>query len=87
MRRDVVDIMEMVMNKGATSKQSIVMDSGSYREGFRMKGSDRDAMFWYNDHSVIWNLSQIEYYNVLSHSLILSVSSDCPPGFRPGIKT
>jgi hypothetical protein len=50
MRRDVVYIYEMVGNKGRTSNVNIVMWSGSDREGFRMKGSDLDAMFWYNNH-------------------------------------
>jgi hypothetical protein len=81
MRRDVVDIREMVTNKSRTSDARMVMLSGSRREGFRMKTSDRDYMYWYNSHPVIWDLSQTEYYNVHRQFLILSVSSDSPPGF------
>jgi hypothetical protein len=69
MRRDVVDIQEMVTNKGKRSDERMVMRSGSYREGFRMKGSDRDVMYWYNKQPVIWDLYQTEYYNVHRHSL------------------
>ncbi|XP_056016573.1 uncharacterized protein LOC125675336 [Ostrea edulis] len=81
MRRDLIDIAEMVRNKVMTSNQGIMMSSGSHREGFRMKGSDRDFMKWFNNHRVIWDLSQIQLYNIHKHSLILSVSSENPPGF------
>jgi hypothetical protein len=40
MRRDVMDIDEMVRNKAKPSDERMVMGSGSDREGFRMKGSD-----------------------------------------------
>jgi hypothetical protein len=75
------DIREMVRNKSRTSNQNIMMISGSYREGFRLEGSDVDFMYWSNDHPVIWDLSQTEYYNAHRQRLILSVSCDSPPGF------
>jgi hypothetical protein len=81
MRRDVVDIKEMVENTGETSQSPRRMTSGCDREGFRLKGSDVDLMFWYNNHQVIWDLSQRQLYNVHRQTLILSVSSDSPPGF------
>ncbi|XP_062586522.1 uncharacterized protein LOC134248123 [Saccostrea cucullata] len=82
MRRDVVDIRDMVMNRGKTCKyQSVTMTSGSYREGFRLKGSDMDFMLWANDQRVIWELSQSQYYNTNRTSLILCDCSDSPPGF------
>jgi hypothetical protein len=82
MRRDVVDIVDMVRNKAKTSNVNIMMISGSYKEGFRMKGSDLDGMHWFNNQPVIWDLSQTEYYNINRQlALILSVSSDSPPGF------
>ncbi|XP_056016635.1 uncharacterized protein LOC130053422 [Ostrea edulis] len=81
MRRDVIDIMEMVTNKARTSNQNTVMMSGSRREGFRMKGSDVDFMYWFNNQPVIWDLSQTQFYNVHRQFLILSVSSESPPGF------
>ncbi|XP_056016609.1 uncharacterized protein LOC125673972 [Ostrea edulis] len=81
MRRDVTDIAEMVKNKTITSTLIMVMTSGSYREGFRMEGSDIDTMYWYNNQPVIWDLSQTQFYNVHRQSLILSVSSESPPGF------
>jgi hypothetical protein len=81
MRRDVADICEMVRNKSVRSNQGMKMLSGSCREGFRMKGSDTDVMFWPGDHRVIWDLSQAQLYNVYRQRLILSVSTESPPGF------
>ncbi|XP_056016444.1 uncharacterized protein LOC130053352 [Ostrea edulis] len=81
MRRDVTDINEMVINKATKSHMNMRMWSGSYREGFRMKGSDVDFMCWFNNQPVIWDLSQTQFYNIHRQSLILSVSSESPPGF------
>ncbi|XP_056021653.1 uncharacterized protein LOC130054801 isoform X2 [Ostrea edulis] len=47
MWRDLIDITQTV---------TTVMYSGSYRERFRMKGSDVDGMFWVNNKQVIWML-------------------------------
>ncbi|XP_062585024.1 uncharacterized protein LOC134246669 [Saccostrea cucullata] len=81
MRRDVVDLRDMVMNRGKTNKDQSVMISGSYREGFRLKGSDMDFMLWHNDQRIIWELSQSQYYDTNRQSLILCDCSDSPPGF------
>ncbi|XP_062574835.1 uncharacterized protein LOC134236674 [Saccostrea cucullata] len=81
MRRDVVDIWEMVRNQVTTSDVFSMMVSGSYREGLRLKGSDVDTMYWLNDHRVIWDLSQSQYYNTHRQTLILCDCSDSPPGF------
>ncbi|XP_056014757.1 uncharacterized protein LOC125674747 [Ostrea edulis] len=81
MRRDVIDIQEMVRNKANGSNPNMMLYSGSRREGFRIKGSDTDVMFWFNNYKVIWDLSQTQFYNVHRQVLILSVSSESPPGF------
>ncbi|XP_062567766.1 uncharacterized protein LOC134230008 [Saccostrea cucullata] len=81
MRRDIMDIYEMAMNKVTKSHEDSVVVSGSYREGFRLKGSDIDMMFWRNKHCVIWDLSQSQYYNIHRQTLILCDCSDSPPGF------
>ncbi|XP_052722336.1 uncharacterized protein LOC128193116 [Crassostrea angulata] len=57
------------------------MTSGSYKVGFRLKGSDKDTMFWPNNHRVIMDMSQSEYYNTANTTLILSDISESPPGF------
>nr|XP_034313075.1 uncharacterized protein LOC117684549 [Crassostrea gigas] len=81
MRRETVDIKEMVERQLAPNDGTIQMLSGSDREGFRLKGSDVDHMYWPNDHRVIMDMSQSEYYNMANTTLILSDSSESPPGF------
>ncbi|XP_061188881.1 uncharacterized protein LOC133197057 [Saccostrea echinata] len=81
MRRDLADITEEVGNRVRTSGMNHVMVSGSYREGFRLPGSDRDTMFWPTDHLVFWNVSQFQFYNIHRKTLILCDCSESPPGF------
>ncbi|XP_052708198.1 uncharacterized protein LOC128183283 [Crassostrea angulata] len=78
-RRDMVDIVEMLINNEMLP--TTVMLSGSRREGFRLSGSDRDTMHWLNNHRVIWDFSQCQFYNTQEHALILCDSSESPPGF------
>ncbi|XP_022304023.2 uncharacterized protein LOC111112988 isoform X4 [Crassostrea virginica] len=80
-RRETRDIMEMVDRRVADNDDVIDMESGSRREGFRLKGSDYDFMYWLNDHRVIFDMSQSEYYYTENNTLILSDSSEGPPGF------
>ncbi|XP_062572819.1 uncharacterized protein LOC134234792, partial [Saccostrea cucullata] len=80
MRRDVMDIGDIVGNQ-VIGKESSVMVSGSQREGFRLKGSDVDYMSWPNNHRVIWELSQSQYYNTHRQTLILCDCSESPLGF------
>eukprot|EP00105_Crassostrea_gigas_P011333 XP_011426943.1 PREDICTED: uncharacterized protein LOC105327955 [Crassostrea gigas] len=81
MRRETVDIKEMLERRVTASYAYIEMMSGSNREGFRLKGSDVDVMYWPNNHRVIMDMSQSEYYNKANTTLILSESSESPPGF------
>ncbi|XP_062569862.1 uncharacterized protein LOC134231927 [Saccostrea cucullata] len=81
MRRDVVDISDMVINQVRTSDDVNLMNSGSEKEGFRLEKSDIDCMLWPNNHRVIWELSQSQYYNTNTQTQILCDSSDSPPGF------
>eukprot|EP00105_Crassostrea_gigas_P042818 XP_019926966.1 PREDICTED: uncharacterized protein LOC105338230 [Crassostrea gigas] len=80
-RRDIVDSREMLENNEMLNKPFTVMLSGSQREGFRLSGSDRDVMYWPNNHRVIWDFSQCQFYNTQEHALILCDSSESPPGF------
>ncbi|XP_052711984.1 uncharacterized protein LOC128186240 [Crassostrea angulata] len=79
-RRETRDIKEMVERR-VKPNGTIVMLSGSRREGFRLEGSDTDLMYWPNNHRVIMDMSQSEYYNTANTTLILSDSSESPPGF------
>lgn len=78
-RRASYDINEMVTRRVATNDEEIKMFSGSDREGFRMARSDIDIMLWPNDHRVIMDLSESEYYNTAITTFILSDSSESPP--------
>ncbi|XP_052687364.1 uncharacterized protein LOC128166285 [Crassostrea angulata] len=81
-RRETVDITEMLDRRVTPTDRHIAMVSGSRREGFRLKGSDVDWMFWPNNHRVIMDMSQSEYYNnTAQKALILSDGSESPPGF------
>ncbi|XP_065924587.1 uncharacterized protein [Magallana gigas] len=81
MRREMIDIAEMIDRRITHQNTDMLMLSGSYREGFRLKGSDIDTMIWPNSHRVIMDVSQSEYYNTANTALILSESSESPPGF------
>lgn len=78
-RREAKDIREMISRLNTNGV--IEMISGSHREGFRLAGSDVDLMYWLNNHRVIMDKSQSEYYNTATTTLILSDSSRSPPGF------
>nr|XP_022304020.1 uncharacterized protein LOC111111367 isoform X1 [Crassostrea virginica] len=80
-RRETKDIREMVDRRVADNDDVIRMQSGSEREGFRLEGSDVDFMFWPNNHRVIFDMSQSEHYYTEDKTLILSDSSESPPGF------
>ncbi|XP_078318056.1 uncharacterized protein LOC144617656 [Crassostrea virginica] len=80
-RRETENISEMLRRRVAENDDVIVMEIGSYREGFRLKESDVDCMFWPNSHRVIWDMCQSEYYYTENKTLILLDSSESPPGF------
>ena len=81
LRRDVVDIIELLRHKVTGTDQLVIMESGSHREGFRFRDSDIDVMYWINNHRVLWDFSQATLYNTRKYSLILCDSSESPPGF------
>nr|XP_022346229.1 uncharacterized protein LOC111138507 [Crassostrea virginica] len=80
-RRDVVDIRELLAHKVLKNDQVLFMASGSQREGFRFQDSDIDMMCWLNNHRVLWDFSQATLYNTNRYKLILCDSSESPPGF------
>nr|XP_022310280.1 uncharacterized protein LOC111115735 [Crassostrea virginica] len=80
-RRETKDISEMVKRRVADNDDVIEMESGSKREGFRLEGSDYDYMYWPNNHRVIGDMFQSEHYYTENKTLILSDSSESPPGF------
>ncbi|XP_065929148.1 uncharacterized protein [Magallana gigas] len=80
-RREVMDMTEMIKIPEQIDGGMRKMDSGSYREGFRFKSSDRDMMFWNTNHKVITDLSQSSVNDLSKHSIILMEDTETPPGF------
>nr|XP_022296462.1 uncharacterized protein LOC111106191 [Crassostrea virginica] len=80
-RRNVVDIQELITHKVTSTDYYVKMVSGSRREGFRFKDSDFDFMYWSNYNQVLWDFSQSILYNTHRYTLILCDSSESPPGF------
>eukprot|EP00105_Crassostrea_gigas_P036031 XP_019920179.1 PREDICTED: uncharacterized protein LOC105321661 [Crassostrea gigas] len=80
-RREAMDIGDVLDRQVKSSSGVREMISGSFREGFRLKQSDVDYMYWSNNHRVILDMSQSKYYNTDNTTLILSDSSESPPGF------
>ncbi|XP_062616023.1 uncharacterized protein LOC134277722 [Saccostrea cucullata] len=80
-RREVKDT-EEVVNKPVDIMRGLErMESGSRREGFKLRTSDLDWMFWPPDHKVICDLSQVSLYRIPQHTVILMECDDLPPGF------
>ncbi|XP_062602941.1 uncharacterized protein LOC134264692 [Saccostrea cucullata] len=77
MRRDTADISEKI--RTSVLSEFGLLNSGSMREGFRLKGSDRDNMAWSNEYKVIWDLLQTQYY--YRHKVIFANCTESPPGF------
>ena len=82
-RRDIADVKELLVNQVTRTwhGQNVFMMSGSRKEGFRFSDSDIDVMRWPNNHRVLWDFSQTHLYNLRQQVMILSDSSESPPGF------
>nr|XP_022338230.1 uncharacterized protein LOC111133831 [Crassostrea virginica] len=80
-RREVMGTKEEVMRPVWIMRGYDMMESGSFREGFRLPQSDLDVMLWHPDHKVICDISQISLYRMPEHTVILMAREDLPPGF------
>nr|XP_022288648.1 uncharacterized protein LOC111100818 [Crassostrea virginica] len=80
-RREVTDTEEVLRRPVCIMRGFNRMVSGSRREGFRLKTSDMDFMFWSPDHKVICDLSQISLYRIPQHTVILMECENLTPGF------
>ncbi|XP_062608628.1 uncharacterized protein LOC134270419 [Saccostrea cucullata] len=81
MRREILEMDEVIQDQAFLSDKFKLITSGSYREGFRLQGSDVDMMIWLNHFKIIWDLDQAQNYDLNRKTLILSVCSESPPGF------
>lgn len=77
-RRELMDVDEMIHRRVYLNEGVIFVQSGSYREGFIFKSSDIDVMFWPTRCKVICGMSN---FNVSDICSILMEHSDAPPGF------
>ncbi|XP_061165716.1 uncharacterized protein LOC133174632 [Saccostrea echinata] len=80
-RRDIKDMEEMIMKSFYNKRGCVLINSGSYREGFRFSSSDMDTMLWWCKYKLITDISQAEVYSSSKHNIILIEDSDTPPGF------
>ena len=79
-RRKIVDVSVQMNNKLSPNGRR-GMEIGSRREGFRLEESDMDHMIWHNHHRVFWKFSQIDYTKAARQTIILSNTSERPPGY------
>ncbi|XP_061182367.1 uncharacterized protein LOC133190693 [Saccostrea echinata] len=81
-RRDVMDMWEMIEKPLQTYTGDMCMFTGSHREGFRFDSSDMDVMIWNHGHKMISKVSQFSIYDTSKHTIILmEENTDTPPGF------
>ncbi|XP_062606317.1 uncharacterized protein LOC134268135 [Saccostrea cucullata] len=80
MRRDVVDVTEILVNRVRSRLDYSIRVSGSQREGIRQMNSDIDIMYWQNNYRVIWDANQRWNFNYYGQTLVLADCSYCPPG-------
>ncbi|XP_061165723.1 uncharacterized protein LOC133174640 [Saccostrea echinata] len=80
-RRDVRDMEEMIQKPISMIRGFGTIMSGSYREGLRLKSSDRDMMIWPCNYKLITDISQFHSYNTSKHTTVLMEDFDTPPGF------
>lgn len=77
-RRELMDVDEMIHRRVYLNEGVIFVQKGSYREGFIFKSSDIDVMFWPTRCKVICGMSN---FNVSDICSLLMEHSDAPPGF------
>lgn len=83
-RREMVDMEEMIERPVHIYRGCMIMKSGSHREGFRFTSSDRDVMCWPSNFRLICDPSQFTEFNSADASrknILLVENSECPPGF------
>lgn len=80
-RREIMDIAEKIHGPIHKYNKLNVMQSGSYREGFRFTSSDQDIMQWLINCKVICEISQFSNYDAAKLNIILMKHSESPPGF------
>lgn len=77
-RRELMDMEEIIRNSKGVNEGTICMHSSSHREGFRLKSSDQDIMFWCKRYNIICDVSNsVDFYPCT----MLMEHFVTPPGF------
>lgn len=83
-RREMMDMEEIIERPVYIHRGCMIMKSGSHREGFRFTSSDRDIMCWPSNFRLICDQSQFTELNSADaprKNILLIESSECLPGF------
>lgn len=81
-RREVMNMDEIIKRPCQKHDGQAQMLSGSSREGFRFKSSDQDTMIWRTYNKVVCHWCQVTaFLNFLKLNIILMNHSETPPGF------
>lgn len=80
-RREVTDMKDTVTTSVENIYMARKMNSGSCREGFRLKSSDYDSMFWTRRVKLIFNLSNFNDSDAFRMHVLLMEHLDTYPGF------
>ncbi|XP_062611987.1 uncharacterized protein LOC134273792 [Saccostrea cucullata] len=80
-RRDVLDMWEMIEKPVSMYRELLRLWSGSYGEGFRFTSSDLDVMLWHCRSRLITDISQSRNYDISKDDIVLMEDFDTPPGF------
>lgn len=76
-----MDMEELIYKSVEGHNQSMVMNGGSYREGFRFGSSDFDVMFYGKNHKVVTGKTQSGFSYESKDSIMLIQDTDTPPGY------
>lgn len=73
-----MDMEEIIRNSKGVNEGTICMHNSSHREGFRLKSSDQDIMFWCKRYNIICDVSNsVDFYPCT----MLMEHFVTPPGF------
>lgn len=83
-RREMMDMEEIIERPVYIHRGCMIMKSGSHREGFRFTSSDRDIMCWPSKFRLICDQSLFTELNSADASrknILLIESAECPQGY------
>ena len=79
-RRELLDSSEVVTRPLMIMRGLEGVMGGSIREGFRINDCYMDWMLWLPNHKVIYDISQLGFYHITEHTVILMECENVSPG-------